>query len=234
MSEQNALALTALEQTVEALLVSSDKPLSIEAIQQCFDDDKKPTRDALHKVMVRLAASYSGHAFELRQVASGWRIQVKQAFSDIVIKLFDEKPRKYSRAMLETLAIIAYRQPVTRGEIEEIRGVAVSSNVIRTLLERNWVRIIGHKEVPGRPAMFGSTKEFLDYFNLKTLDQLPSLAELQDIDNIRIDFDVVLPELAGLGVNTTVDENVDLKIDSKVLPHDVAPDAGPTAETSQE
>lgn len=224
MSDQTELALTAPERTIEALLMSSDKPLSLEALQQCFDDDQRPTLGDLRKVLARLAESYSGHSFELREVATGWRIQVRQEYSDTVVRLFDEKPRKYSRALLETLAIIAYRQPVTRGEIEEIRGVAVSSNVMRTLLERNWVRVIGHREVPGRPAMFGSTKEFLDYFNLQALDQLPSLAELQDIDKINIDLGLSLSDFAGPDGKTALGDNLELEVDSKVNPLETSQD----------
>jgi segregation and condensation protein B len=224
MSNQTELALTAAERIVEALLISSDKPLSLDALQQCLDDDVRPTLGEMRKMMDRLAESYREHSFELREVATGWRLQVRQEYSDFVVRLFDEKPRKYSRALLETLAIIAYRQPVTRGEIEEIRGVAVSSNVMRTLLERNWVRVIGHREVPGRPAMFGSTKEFLDYFNLQALDQLPSLAELQDIDKINIDLDLAMSGLSGPDGKTALGDNLKLEVDSKVNPLETSQD----------
>lgn len=223
MNDQTQLALTAPERIIESLLMSSDKPLSLEAIQQCLEDDSRATLGEIRKMMARLAESYREHSFELKEVATGWRIQVRQEFSEHVVRLYDEKPRKYSRALLETLAIIAYRQPVTRGEIEEIRGVAVSSNVMRTLLERNWVRVIGHREVPGRPAMFGSTKEFLDYFNLQALDQLPSLAELQDIDKINIDLDIAMSELAGPDGKTALGDNLELEVDSKVNPLAVKP-----------
>lgn len=229
MTDQPQLALTAPERTVEALLMSSDKPLSLEAIQQCFEDEQHPTLGELRKVMARLSESYRDHSFELRELASGWRIQVRQEYSGTVVRLFDEKPRKYSRALLETLAIIAYRQPVTRGEIEDIRGVAVSSNVMRTLLERNWVRVVGHREVPGRPAMFASTREFLDYFNLQALDQLPSLAELQDIDKINIDLDLPLSDFSGPDGKTALGDNLELEVDSKINPLDTT-----SEETSQD
>lgn len=218
MTDQTELSLTAPERIVESLLMSADKPLSLEMIQQCFDDDHRPTLGELRKVMARLEQSYRDHSFSLQEVASGWRIQVRQEYAEIVVKLYDEKPRKYSRALLETLAIIAYRQPVSRGEIEEIRGVAVSSNVMRTLLERNWVRVVGHREVPGRPAIFGTTKEFLDYFNLKALDELPSLAELQDIDKINVDLELPVSESASHLDVANMANNLELEVDSSVNP----------------
>ncbi|MCK4710359.1 MAG: SMC-Scp complex subunit ScpB [Gammaproteobacteria bacterium] len=144
---------------------------------------------SIKEVIEILQNDYSGRAMELKEVASGFRFQVRQDYADYVAKLWEERPAKYSRALLETLVLIAYRQPITRGEIEAIRGVSVSSHIIKTLTEREWVRVIGHRDVPGKPAIYGSTKEFLDYFNLKSLDELPSLAEIKD-------FDKIVPELA--------------------------------------
>lgn len=141
------------------------------------------------EVIASLQADYAGRAMELKEVASGYRFQVRQGYADYVGKLWEEKPSKYSRALLETLVLIAYRQPITRGEIEAIRGVSVSSHIIKTLVEREWVRVIGHRDVPGKPAIYGSTREFLDYFNLTSLDELPSLEEIKDLDKIA-------PELA--------------------------------------
>tara|TARA_Y100001001_G_scaffold32748_1_gene27184 strand:- start:1055 stop:1564 length:510 start_codon:yes stop_codon:yes gene_type:complete len=138
----------------------------------------------MEHVMVLLEAACEGRGFELKKVASGYRIQVREEFAPWVGRLFEEKPQRYSRALLETLALIAYRQPITRGEIEDIRGVTVSSNIIRTLLEREWVRVVGHRDVPGRPAMYATTKQFLDYFNLTGLDQMPPLNEVRDLEEI--------------------------------------------------
>ena len=147
-------------------------------------------KNLIKEVIQNLQQDYSGRAMELKEVASGFRFQVRQEYADHVGKLWEERPSKYSRALLETLVLIAYRQPITRGEIEAIRGVRVSSHIIKTLVEREWVRVIGHRDVPGKPAIYGSTKEFLDYFNLKSLDELPSLAEIKDLDKI------AAPELA--------------------------------------
>lgn len=146
-------------------------------------------KTSIKEVIESLQQDYTGRAMELKEVASGFRFQVRQEYSEHVGKLWEERPSKYSRALLETLVLIAYRQPITRGEIEAIRGVSVSSHIVKTLVEREWVRVIGHRDVPGKPAIFGSTKEFLDYFNLKSLDELPSLAEIKDLDKIA-------PELA--------------------------------------
>jgi segregation and condensation protein B len=138
----------------------------------------------MEHVLVMLAGACEGRGFELKKVASGYRLQVRQEFAPWIRRLFEEKPQRYSRALLETLALIAYRQPITRGEIEEIRGVTVSSNIIRTLSEREWVRVVGHRDVPGRPAMYATTRQFLDYFNLTGLDELPPLSEIRDLEEI--------------------------------------------------
>ncbi|GAB6041951.1 hypothetical protein JCM17961_26260 [Endothiovibrio diazotrophicus] len=143
-----------------------------------------PIRDAVRQALAELAADYEVRAFELKEVASGFRLQVREGYVPWVSRLWEERPPKYSRALLETLALIAYRQPITRAEIEDIRGVAVSSNIVKTLLEREWVRVVGHKELPGRPAMYATTRQFLDYFNLKSLAELPTLAELRDLEQI--------------------------------------------------
>lgn len=179
-----------LKNIIEAILLSADRPLDIKQMEAVFENDKEmPSRDELRKALLDLEKDYESRGFELKKVASGYRIQVKQDFSSWVSRLWDEKPARYTRALLETMALIAYRQPVTRGEIEEVRGVSVSSNTIRTMMERNWIRVLGHKDVPGKPALYGTTKEFLDYFNLKSLDDLPTLAEIKD-------FDKLYPELA--------------------------------------
>ncbi|MBS3804074.1 MAG: SMC-Scp complex subunit ScpB [Oleiphilaceae bacterium] len=173
-----------LQAIVEAALLTAGKPLSLEQLRDLFDEDERPARQMMEHVLFQLAQACEGRGFELKKVASGYRFQVRQQYAGWVSKLFEEKPQRYSRALLETLALIAYRQPITRGEIEDIRGVTVSSNIVRTLLEREWVRIVGHKDVPGRPAMYATTKLFLDYFGLGALDQLPPLSEIRDLDEI--------------------------------------------------
>lgn len=178
-----------IKNIVEAVLLSVGKPLDLDRILMVFDDTERPTRSALKEVLEEIASDCEQKGFELVKVSSGYRFQVKQALSPWVSKLWEERPQRYSRALLETLALIAYRQPITRGEIEEIRGVAVSSNIIKTLLERSWVRVVGHKDVPGKPAMYATTKQFLDYFNLQGLDQLPPLSEIRDIEAISLDIE---------------------------------------------
>lgn len=171
-----------LKGIIEASLFAANEPLSIAEMQGLFLLEDRPDKHAVREAIKQLQERYSTQSIELVETASGYRFQVKSIYSPWVARLWEEKPVKYSRALLETLAIIAYQQPTTRGEVEEIRGVAVSTNIIRTLQERTWVRVIGHKEVPGRPALYATTKEFLDYFNLQTLSDLPPLASLLDID----------------------------------------------------
>ncbi|MCL9684269.1 SMC-Scp complex subunit ScpB [Legionella maioricensis] len=163
---------------VEAILLSSNEPVSLEKMQEVFEENQRPTIADLKKVMAHLQADYSSRAFELIQVASGYHVQTKTEYSSWVSRMQIEKPAKYSRALLETLAIIAYKQPVTRADIEEIRGVAVNSQIMKTLMEREWIRIAGYKNVPGKPAVYTTTKEFLNYFNLNYLNELPSLPEV--------------------------------------------------------
>lgn len=184
------MTLDKLKNILEAILLAADKPMSVEKLDAIFHgDDDRPTRDDIRKALHDLTDEYDGRGFELKQIASGFRIQVKQDFAEWVGRLWEEKPARYTRALLETMSLIAYRQPVTRGEIEEVRGVSVSSNIIRTLQEREWIKVLGHKDVPGKPALYGTSREFLDYFNLKSLDDLPTLAEIKDLDKI-------YPELA--------------------------------------
>jgi len=158
--------------------------MSLDQLRELFDEEERPARQVMEHVMVLLDAACEGRGFELKKVASGYRLQVREVYAPWVGRLFEEKPQRYSRALLETLALIAYRQPITRGEIEDIRGVTVSTNIIRTLQEREWVRIVGHRDVPGRPAMYATTRQFLDYFNLQGLDQLPPLSEIRDLEAI--------------------------------------------------
>ncbi|MFA6302226.1 MAG: SMC-Scp complex subunit ScpB [Legionella sp.] len=169
-----------LQNIIEALLLSSNHPLTIEQLQSAFEEWQIPSEEAIQKAIEQLQEDYTNRAIELVLVGSGFTIQTKTQYSTWVFRLNSEKPAKYSRALLETLAIIAYKQPLTRADIEEIRGVAVSSHIMKTLLEREWVRIAGHKDVPGKPAVYTTTKEFLNYFNLKHLSELPILTELAD------------------------------------------------------
>jgi segregation and condensation protein B len=167
---------------LEASLFAANEPLSIVELQGLFLLEERPDKHRVRDSINQLQNEYKAKPIELVETASGYRFQVKSKYSSWVARLWEEKPVKYSRALLETLAIIAYQQPATRGEIEEIRGVSVSTNIMRTLEERSWVRVIGHKEVPGRPALYVTTREFLDYFNLQTLADLPPLSSLLDID----------------------------------------------------
>jgi len=173
-----------LKQILEAALFAAEEPLTVDRLARLFahgELDSEEGRAQIRATLDELAAEAEGRGFELQRVASGYRYQVRQELSEWVSRLWEEKPPRYSRALLETLALIAYKQPVTRGDIEDIRGVAVSQNIMRTLLERNWIRVVGEREVPGRPSLYGTTKAFLDYFNLKSLDQLPPLPEIRSL-----------------------------------------------------
>ncbi|HPF58096.1 MAG TPA: SMC-Scp complex subunit ScpB [Candidatus Competibacteraceae bacterium] len=169
---------------LEAVLLAAGEPLSLERLLDIFPETERPERDALRKALLELMNSYAGRGMELIEVANGFRLQVPQTFSPWVSRLWEERTAHYSRALLETLALIAYRQPVTRGEIEEVRGVSLSSSIMKTLQERGWIKVIGHREVPGRPALYATTRVFLDYFNLKSLSELPPLAAPRDLDAI--------------------------------------------------
>ncbi|HVN41181.1 MAG TPA: SMC-Scp complex subunit ScpB [Steroidobacteraceae bacterium] len=179
-----------LTPALEAVLLAAGRPVSIEQILELFEESQRPPLEEVQAALAELAASFEGRGVELREVASGWRVQVRAAHAEIVSRLWQERPSRYSRALLETLALIAYRQPITRGEIEDIRGVSVSTTIMRTLIERNWIRVVGHREVPGRPELLGTTREFLDYFGLKSLDDLPTLAELRDLEDIRVQLEL--------------------------------------------
>lgn len=167
---------------LEAFLLASGKPQSLERLFELFEEAERPEPAVFKKALEVLRKSCNGRAFELKEVASGYRLQIRENYAPWVGRLWEERPQRYSRAMLETMALIAYRQPITRGEIEDVRGVAVNSNIIKTLLEREWIRIVGYREVPGKPAMFATTKAFLDHFNLKNLDDLPALADLREME----------------------------------------------------
>ena len=190
MSTIGDTSQTSLKNILEALLLASGEPLTIAQMLAVFTDDERPTATEVSKALEELSGDYLDRGVELREVASGFRLQVRQEVNGWVSRLWEERPQRYSRALLETMALIAYRQPITRGDIEEVRGVAVRSNIIRTLQEREWIRVVGHRDVPGKPALFGTTKVFLDYFNLKSLDDLPSLAEIRDMENLEPELDL--------------------------------------------
>jgi segregation and condensation protein B len=186
-----------LKLVIEATLLAAGKPVTTQQLLELFDERERPAPEVLAAALELLAADYSTRGIELIEVASGWRVQVRTRFADFVSRLWQERPSRYSRALLETLALIAYRQPLTRSEIEEIRGVSISSTIMRTLQERNWIRTVGHREVPGRPELLGTTREFLDYFGLKSLDQLPTLAELKDVETIGVQLELPAGEPAS-------------------------------------
>lgn len=186
---------TEIKHFIEAALLAAGRPLNIDQLKGLFDGRMAPEKSEIRAAIATLNEEYEERGIVISEVASGFRMQVKTAMADRLQKLWEERPPRYSRALFETLALMAYRQPITRGEIEEIRGVSVSSNIIRQLLERDWVRVVGHRDVPGRPAMFGTTKAFLDYFGLRKLDDLPPLADLSDWESLRVQLN--LPEVEG-------------------------------------
>lgn len=183
-----------LKNIIEGALLAAGQPLSVDRMLALFIDEVQPAREEVRQALRELMEECAGRGIELVEVASGYRYQVRREVAPWVARLWEEKPQRYSRALLETLALIAYRQPITRAEIEEVRGVAVSSNIIKTLQEREWIRVVGYRDVPGRPAMFATTRHFLDYFNLQSLDQLPPLAELRDIGSLTGELDLAMPE----------------------------------------
>ncbi len=185
-------ARTSLKSILEAVLLAAGEPLTLKNIETVFTDDERPSSTDISRALEELADDYSERGLELKEVASGFRIQVREDTNPWVARLWEERPKRYSRALLETLALIAYRQPITRGDIEEVRGVSVRTNIIRTLQEREWIRVVGHRDVPGKPALFGTTKAFLDYFNLSSLDDLPSLAEIKDMETIEPELELEL------------------------------------------
>ena len=184
-----------LKNIVEAALLAADHPLTPDQLLRLFEEDKEsPTRDGIKKVLGQLQEECAERGYELKKIASGYRYQTRVEVQPWVSKLRAERPPRYSRAFMETLSLIIYRQPITRAEIEDVRGVSVSSSIFKVLLEREWIKIVGHKEVPGRPAMYGTTRKMLDYFNLKSLNELPSLAEIKDLDAVHPELDLIPPQ----------------------------------------
>ncbi len=196
---------TEIKYFVEAALLAAGRPLNIDQLQALFDEASMPEKAQIRDAIKALQDDYQDRGLAITEVASGFRMQLKAGMSERLEKLWEDKPPRYSRAMFETLALIAYRQPMTRGEIEEIRGVSVSSNIVRSLLEREWVRVVGHRDVPGRPALFATTKQFLDYFGLKKLEDLPPLADLSDWESLRVQLN-----LPAVDEETESDDAVDI------------------------
>jgi len=196
MSEgQMGIEMPLLKRILEAALLAAGKPLSLKRLLSLFPEGQpQPSAEQVTTALTAIRESLSERGMELKQVATGYRLQVPEALAPWVARLWEEKPPRYSRALLETLALIVYRQPVTRAEIEEVRGVAVSSNIIKTLQEREWIKVLGYKDVPGKPAMFGSTRALLDYFNVSSLDQMPTLKDLQNLDSAQAELELVVQE----------------------------------------
>ena len=237
---------TEIKYFIESALLAAGKPLNTTQLQNLFDEVSLPAKAQIRQAIGTLMDEYEDRGITIKEVASGYRIQVTAVMAERLQKLWVGRAPRYSRALLETLALIAYRQPVTRGDIEDIRGVSVSSNIIRSLLEREWIRVVGHRDVPGRPAMFGTTKIFLDYFGLKKLDDLPPLADLSDWETLRIQLNlpaveeeevVEMAEITDLAVlypqvDNEVNENFDVDI-SEVSKFIVDPTTNKSVEPEQ-
>ncbi len=215
-----------LRRIIEGAILAAAQPLTVARLQELFDEEQVPSKEDVLAALAAIQADCTERGFELKEVASGWRFQVRDDLAPWVNRLWEEKPQKYSRALLETLALIAYRQPITRGDIEEIRGVAVSSHIMKTLMERDWVKVVGHRDVPGRPSLYATTRQFLDYFNLKSLDELPSLSEIRDLDELNPVLELNVDD-EGLGEPDT-DVVVTDETGSQVsdIPHEESVDGG--------
>lgn len=217
------LSTDKIKNIVEAALFAAGEPLSLDRLLGLFEEEERPEKKALQEVLETLQQESEGRGIELKEISSGYRYQSRSEVSRWVSRLWEERAPRYSRALLETLALVAYRQPITRAEIEDIRGVAVSSSIMKTLQERGWVRIVGHRDVPGKPAMYASTKEFLDYFNLKNLDDLPTLAELRDIDKINAELDLRLPGESGAEASAANDTEANPQAMVEAITADMEP-----------
>jgi segregation and condensation protein B len=229
IEQKPTMPVEQLQKIIESALMAYSQPLTIEKLQTLFTGDHLlesgvetvvPEKNEVLTALAVIAASCHDRGFELKKVSSGWRFQVRVEMAPWINKLWEEKPQRYSRALLETLSIIAYRQPITRGDIEEIRGVAVSSHIIKTLSEREWIKVIGHRDVPGRPSLFATTKQFLDYFNLENLEDLPSLRELADIDSLTPELDFQQTKTPAVDhaadINDSDNLELDLALDNKL------------------
>jgi len=204
-----------LKNIIEAALLAVAHPMSVEQLMKLFDDDARPSANAIKDTLRQLQNDCDGRGVELKEVASGFRYQARQEYSQWLSRLWEERPAKYSRAALETLALIAYRQPVTRAEIEDVRGVGVSSSIVKTLIEREWIRVVGHRDVPGRPALYATTKQFLDYFNMKSLEELPTLSEIKDLEELNPQLDLPDPDEEKVENETTTDQTLTGQIEEQ-------------------
>jgi segregation and condensation protein B len=237
--EQSLISVDQLRQIIEAALLAAGQPLSQAQLLSLFTEAEQPGRADLAKALQQISDDCVNRGIELTEVASGFRLQVKQSLNEWVKRLWSERPQRYSRALLETLALIAYRQPITRGEIESVRGVSVRTSIIRTLQEREWIRVVGHRDVPGKPALFATTKAFLDYFNLKTLDDMPNLAEIRDIDSLEpeLDLEPVIPAIAAEpadGEEDAADDGLDEEETKQGLQDQHNEDADETGEREEQ
>ncbi len=210
-----------LKQIVEAALLASGSPMSLDGLQELFLEDDRPDKLALREVIESLQEDYRGRGMELVEVGTGFRINVRIEYAPWVSRLWEERPARYSRAMLETLALIAYRQPITRGEIEEIRGVSVSTHIIKTMTEREWIRVVGQRDVPGRPSLYATTREFLSYFGLKSLSELPTLQAIRDFDSINRELELGMPGVE-LAAETPVNDDEGGMTDTETGEHTAA------------
>lgn len=217
------LSTDKIKNIIEAALFAAGEPLSLDRLLGLFEEEERPEKKALQEVLETLQQESEGRGIELKEISTGYRYQSRSEVSRWISRLWEERAPRYSRALLETLALVAYRQPITRAEIEDIRGVAVSSSIMKTLQERGWVRIVGHRDVPGKPAMYASTKEFLDYFNLKNLDDLPTLAELRDIDKINAELDLRLPGESGAEASAANDTEANPQAMAEAITADMEP-----------
>src|SRR3984957_6716601 len=216
-----------VKNVIEAAMLAAGRPLTMDELVSVFDERDGSNAEEVRAAIAALTADYETRGLELLEVASGYRIQIRAGVAEPVSRLWQERPAKYSRALLETPALVAYRQPITRGEIEQIRGVAVNPNIIKTLLERSWIRVVGHRDVPGRPELLGTTREFLDYFSLKKLDDLPTLAQLKELEDLRVQL--TLP-----GADPQVAESADAGADAAADGADAALDAAAAADDDEE
>ena len=195
-----------LKNIIEAILLAAGRPLTLDQLLAMFEENERPERGDVREAIKLLQEDYEPRGVALVQVGGGFRIQIRETMQPWVSRLWEEKPARYSRALLETLSLIAYRQPITRGEIENVRGVTVSTSIMKTLLERDWVHVVGHRDVPGHPAMYGTTKQFLDYFSLKSLSDLPALSELRDLNTIGKELELDLSDIPELQLAPANDE----------------------------